>query len=81
MSFLHKGTILLILANSGVGIISKEGNNHDSILSFHVTVFSAPVSNAPLNPPFVGGTVVTPTAPDGRSLGFSFPFPAWEKAQ
>jgi len=39
MSFLHKGIILLILTNSGIGIISKEGNNHNSILSFHVHRF------------------------------------------
>lgn len=39
MNFLYEGIILLILIFSGIGTTSKEENNHDGILSFHVRLF------------------------------------------
>lgn len=77
MSCLYKGIIFLILTNSEIGIISKEGNNHDIILNLHVHIFlwtpsSAWVSDAQLKHPLMG-TVVISIPFNGHSLGFSFP--------
>lgn len=68
MSFLYRGIILLILTNFEIGIVSKEGNNHDSVLNLYVHGCLWCTVQASLV-----GTVMISIAFDRLSLGFSFP--------